>query len=104
MKRKINTKNLNTLVKRTVIAVAILAIVYFVFLWTREDSIMKEYSAGIDSCPSGMESCYAIWHKYLANYRSTQMFSGLFGFVVPTIFYVGKILVNYIYPEIEKEN
>ena len=62
---------------------------------------MEAYGSGIYGCPSGMESCYAIWHKYLADYRNAQMYSGFFGFVMPAIFYVGKILINYIYPEVK---
>jgi len=103
MTRKINTRNLNTVLEVVGISVALLAIVYFIFLWTREDSIMNAYSVGIHLCPSGMESCYAIWHKYLDDYRNAQMYSGFLGFVVPVMFYAGKMLFNYIYPEIETE-
>ncbi len=101
MTRKINTKNLNKLIERTVIFIALLAVIYFIFLWTSEESIMKAYSTGIDLCPSGMESCYAMWHKYLDDYRNNQMYSGFFGFVMPIIFYVGKAFFNYIYPEVK---
>lgn len=99
MTRKLNTKNLGKLFERIVFSIALLAIVYFIFLWTREDSIMKEYSAGIDGCPSGIKSCYAIWQKYLDDYRNAQTYSVIFGFAMPIIFYVGKMFFNYIYPE-----
>jgi hypothetical protein len=101
MTRKFNAKNLNKLIKGTVIFIAFLAIAYFVFLYFKEDSIMEHYSSGIEGCPSGMESCYAIWHKYLDDYRKAQLYSGLFGFAMPLFFYIGKKIFNYIYPEIK---
>ncbi len=100
MARKFNTKNLKKLVERTVLFVALLAILYFAYLWIREDSVMQAYSSGIDGCSTGMESCYAIWHQYLTDYRNAQVYSGFFGFIMPVLFYLGKMLVNYIYPEV----
>jgi len=101
MTRKINYKNLEKLSTRGVIIVAVLSIIYFVFLWSQESSIMQNYSDGIALCPGGMESCYAIWHKYLHDYRSAQLWSGLIGFVVPIFYFIGKIIFNYVYPQTE---
>jgi hypothetical protein len=98
MTRKLNTKNLSKLIERTVIFVAILAIIYFIFLWTREDFVMKSYSSGIDG--GGLESC-AIWNNYLEGYRKAQIYSGIFGFVVPVLFFISKKIINYIYPVVQ---
>lgn len=103
MTRKINTGNLSKLINRAVISVALLAIIYFIYLWPKEASVMKAFTDGIYSCPGGMESCYAIWHKYLNDYRNAQIYSAFFGFIMPIIFYVGKAIFNYIYPEVKTQ-
>ena len=104
MVRKLNTKNLYKLVERIVLSIAVLAIIYFIYLWNTEEAVMSAYIAGIYSCPNGLESCYTIWHDYLSNYRAAQMYSAFFGFVLPILFFVGRMIVNYVFPVEKKLN
>jgi hypothetical protein len=99
MARKFNSHNTNKLLTRIVLLVTFLSLAYFAYLFIRDAEVNRTYLESIGTCGSGEEWCYAIWHKYLDDFRSAQQWSAVIGFGLPILFFGGKALINYIAPE-----
>lgn len=82
-----------------VILVSVISMAYFTYLFTQDTVVNKIYLNRIDSCSDGQELCYAIWYKWLANFRLAQLLSAIIGISLPVLFFGGRALVNYIAPE-----
>lgn len=104
MARKVNYRNINKLLTSLVILISIVSFSYFVYLSSMSDSVSRNFVENIGTCSTiDRENCVRIWQKYLSDFRTAQLWSGVIGIGLPIIFFGGKVLLNYIAPEIPEE-
>ncbi len=99
MARKFDKTRFNKLVEKIVIIITLISAVYFIYLLTRDGAVNQTYLERIRTCGTGDEVCYAIWHGYLNDFREAQKWSLIVGLGLPSLFFGGKALINYLAPE-----
>jgi len=103
MKRKFSSLKLYKFLKITAIIISILAAIiwllnYSALIADRSFDLCNDYSNNIELYRLCLDNAF----KKIHTYRNTSYISGAIAVLLPTLFFGGKKLYDYLYPETKK--